>query len=278
VATAAPAPPEELKRARNRVRGRQEWRQLRRMTGGRSADRPEGCNACRPERDKDDKEPPVRQRSPAGCGALSQAFSGLSLVLVGLVIAALVGLLIWAIVKYSGDKDDDGKDADFGDETGLALSPRTPPGERPASVYLKRALSLAEAGDFRGALRQLLLGAMSWTERKNLIRFRQGLTNRDYLRALRRRPTQRQGLQAVVVEFEKVYFGRRPATAARFERVLPGYRHGFEGGDDRLDESDDRDRDDRDGTDDQVRSGGGGAGRPGEQGGGAAAAPAAPGT
>jgi len=272
VATGAPASPDELKRARNRVRERQEWRQLRRMTGGRSADRPEGCNACRPERDKD-KEPPVRQRSPAGCGALSQAFSGLSLVLVGLVIAALVGLLIWAIVKYGGGKDDDGKDADFGDEQGLALSPRTPPGERPASVYLKRALSLAEAGDFRGALRQLLLGAMSWTERKNLIRFRQGLTNRDYLRALRRRPTQRQGLQAVVEEFEKVYFGRRPATAARFERVLPGYRHGFEGGDDRFDDSNDSNE-----TDDDVRSDGGDdEGRPGERGRSAAAAPATPG-
>jgi hypothetical protein len=229
-AAGAPAPAGEVRRARNRVRSRQEWRPLRRLTGRADDDARKGCNACRPEREEKEP-PPVKKRSSGGCAALSQAFSGLSLVLMGLVIAGLLALLVWAIVKYSG-RDDDDFEADFGEEEGLAFDPSTPPGERPASVYLKRALALAEAGDFRGALRQLLLGAMSWTERRNLIRFRKGLTNRDYLRALRRRPTQHQGLQGVVVEFEKVYFGRRAATADRFQRVLPGYREGFEKEDD----------------------------------------------
>ena len=223
------APADGVKRTRDRLRSRSEWRQLRRQTRDKAPEDPDkrGCN------DSDEPESRERPKEQSGaCAGLSQAFSGITFVLMGLAIALLVGLLIWGIAKLWGDKDDDDDEADFGPEVVDAAMPATPPGEKPASVYLKRALAMAEAGDYKGAIRQLLLGAMSWTERKNLIRFRKGLTNRDYLRALYRRQTQHRGMQAVVEEFEKVYFGRREASAERFRRVLPGYRDGFEGDDD----------------------------------------------
>lgn len=235
VAAPKPAPTpaardaDHIKQSRDRIRGRSEWRQLRRATAEAPPEDPsEGC---------DKGEPRKRRRTEtssgcAGCGGVGQAFSGLTFVMAGLAIALLVGLILWAIVKVVGKSDDDDDDADFGDPV-EELMPATPPGEKPASVYLQRARELAAQGDHRGAIRQLLLGCMAWTERKNLIRFRKGLTNRDYLRALFRRPSQHRGMLGVVDQFEKIYYGRRTATTERFERVLPDYLHGFEGDEDR---------------------------------------------
>jgi hypothetical protein len=73
---------------------------------------------------------------------------------------------------------------------------------------------------------------MSWTERAGLIRYRQGLTNRDYLRAVRRRPPSREALAAIVGSFEQLYFGRRRATADGFSACLARYREGFQGDED----------------------------------------------
>ena len=106
--------------------------------------------------------------------------------------------------------------------------PQSPPGELPADAYLQRAQELAAAGDFRQAIRQLLLGGMSWIERAGLIRFRQGLTNYDYLRVLLQQHRAREGFSAIVRQFEEIYFGRREATAERFQTSLQGYRSGFQ--------------------------------------------------
>jgi len=110
-----------------------------------------------------------------------------------------------------------------------ALAQTTPPGELPADEYVRRAVELAGAGDHRAAIRQLLLGTMSWIERAGLIRFRKGLTNRDYLRAIWRRPTPRDSMAAIADAFDRVYFGRRTATPQVFERCLEQYRTGFTG-------------------------------------------------
>jgi hypothetical protein len=108
-----------------------------------------------------------------------------------------------------------------------ALAPSTPPGELPADEYVREALELAGRADYRAALRQLLLGTMSWIERAGLIRYRRGLTNRDYLRAVWRRPSCREAMAAIIGAFELVYFGRRAATADGFQHCLEQYRTGF---------------------------------------------------
>jgi hypothetical protein len=107
------------------------------------------------------------------------------------------------------------------------LAPSTPPGELPADEYVRRALELARAGDHKAAIRQLLLGTMSWIERAGLIRFRKGLTNRDYLRAIWRRPVCRDSMASITDAFDRVYFGRRAATPESFESCLEQYRTGF---------------------------------------------------
>jgi hypothetical protein len=116
--------------------------------------------------------------------------------------------------------------------TGAAIVPLAhdrSPGETAADVFLQQALQLARQHAYREALGQLLLGAMSWIERKDWIRYRRGLTVRDYLRSVRSRPEQYGGLRVVVEAYEPVEFGRRPATQSMFESALAGYRAGFRG-------------------------------------------------
>jgi hypothetical protein len=99
----------------------------------------------------------------------------------------------------------------------------TPPGEIPADEYLRRARLAAANGVWSEAMAQLLLGTLSATERHGLIRFRKGLTYRDYRRVLRRVPQGWEPFQHLVGLYLPVGFGRRPATAAMFEEALRDY-------------------------------------------------------
>jgi hypothetical protein len=68
---------------------------------------------------------------------------------------------------------------------------------------------------------------MSVTERGGLIRFRRGLTHRDYLRALRARAPQYQAFRTIVAVYEPICFGRRPAEISHYHTSLDGYETGF---------------------------------------------------
>lgn len=100
----------------------------------------------------------------------------------------------------------------------------TAPGELPADEYLRRAQLAAANGVFSEAIAQLLLGTLSTTERQGLIRFRKGLTYRDYRRALRKiRPAQ-EAFQELCGIYLPVGFGRRPADRNQFDESLGHYR------------------------------------------------------
>lgn len=101
------------------------------------------------------------------------------------------------------------------------------PGELLPSTYEARALKLAKTGDYRAAIRELLLGSMSWLERAALIRYRRGLTNRDYLRCIWRRQEKRTAYLVTASQFELVYFGRRQPTPEMFETCLAEFRGAF---------------------------------------------------
>jgi len=109
----------------------------------------------------------------------------------------------------------------------VPLSHDRSPGETAADVFLQQALLLAGRREYREALGQLLLGAMSYIESREWIRYRRGLTVRDYLRCVRGRPEQFAGLKVVVDAYEPVEYGRHPATQSVFESALEGYRDGF---------------------------------------------------
>ncbi|MFN0054851.1 MAG: DUF4129 domain-containing protein [Planctomycetales bacterium] len=102
-----------------------------------------------------------------------------------------------------------------------------PPGDVSADEYERRAAELAAQGRFREAIGQLILGAMSRIERGRLIRFRRGLTHRDYLRALRSRARPQQSFRNLVSVYEPVCFGRRPAHEAHFQSAQEAYLSGF---------------------------------------------------
>jgi len=169
------------------------------------------------------------ERSPGSRSfRLPAVLGGLLRVVLYLAVGAAFGFVLFLILKSvlrrtPGKQDRSRRPSAAGE----ALSLTTPPGEIPAEEYLSRALTLAQTGKYKDAIRQLLLGTMSWTERQGLVRFRKGLTNRDYLRANWHRPRQREPLAALIMVFDQIYFGRRPATAQRWEECLKNYRAGF---------------------------------------------------
>lgn len=101
------------------------------------------------------------------------------------------------------------------------------PGEIPADEYLSRALNCAAQGDYRAAIAHLVAGAKSCTERAGLIRFRQGLTHCDYVRAWKNYPVQQAALRQLVGVYEPICFGRRAARREHYESSSATYREGF---------------------------------------------------
>lgn len=143
---------------------------------------------------------------------------------VTLALVAVVALTAKAVLRRAAEK---ALPAEAKPEGRVLETSLRPPGELPSPEYLARALALAEATDYRAAIRQLLLGTMSWIERHGLIRYRRGLSNRDYLRAVAKRPTSHESLHKIVLHFEQVYFGRRSASARGFQECLDQYRRSF---------------------------------------------------
>ncbi len=143
------------------------------------------------------------------------------------VIGVLVCGIIWLIVKgvnawRASRREKLGVSMSF--EEGSA---ELPPGDIPADEYLRRARELSAQGLYGEAIAQLLLGAMSATERSGLIRFRRGLTYRDYVRALRQQPEPRESFRKMVHIYLPIGFGRRPAASTQFETALAAYEAAF---------------------------------------------------
>ena len=108
-----------------------------------------------------------------------------------------------------------------------AINPTLPPGEYAPEQYERRAVQFAESGDYRAAVRELVLGSMSWVERAGKIRHRRGLTNRDYVRALWRDTSRRDPMLIVVETFDLLYFGRRLASRTQYERCHEAFLSAF---------------------------------------------------
>ncbi len=105
------------------------------------------------------------------------------------------------------------------------FGPEAAPGVLDPEEYWRRALAHGEKRRYKEGVRELLLGAMSALERKGLIRFRRGLTNRDYFYAVR--GSARESFGSIASAFEHVYFGRREATADAFRDSCRAYQKSF---------------------------------------------------
>lgn len=157
-------------------------------------------------------------------GGIAGAFMYLAWLVVGLICGLIVYLVAVAVLRYRRRYE-----LAEGDGTSFAEGEaELPPGDLPADEYLRRAAELAAQGHYREAIGQLLLGAMSYAERSGLIRFRRGLTHRDYLRALRSRSQPHQAFRTLVGTYEPICFGRRPAQFEQYETSLNCYRSAFD--------------------------------------------------
>lgn len=190
----------------------------------------------RPTRDRTRTRPKPAEDSGAsnfklpdlGLGGLASVLGGMLQGLayfgVALAVALIAYLVVQAIASWERRKTT-GSDVATG---GVSLfADDRSPGETPADEFVRQALALATAGQYREAIAQLLLGGMSRIERDRLIRYRRGLTFRDYLRVLRGNPPAYGGFRAMVDQYEPVNFGRREATRHSFDMALDGYRSGF---------------------------------------------------
>lgn len=154
-------------------------------------------------------------------GFVAQLFFWLVIVAVCALILGLVvmGLLNWrrqprlqAVLSNGGT---------------IEMADDRAPGDVAADIYLAEAMRLAGQGEFAEALARLVWGGMSSIERAGWIRYRRGLTMRDYLRSTRSHPREQTAFRSLLAGYEPVGFGRRPATSEGFEQALKSYRQGF---------------------------------------------------
>ncbi|APZ92191.1 DUF4129 domain-containing protein [Fuerstiella marisgermanici] len=169
-------------------------------------------------------QPPPVQTS--GSGGFSMDIGRL-LLFIGLGVLVAVAIWIIASVLKSRDGRRTPNSNGLFDETGAISNLAVPPGELAVSTYESRAIQFAQEGDFRLAVRELLIGSMSWIERAGLIRFRKGLTNRDYIRAVWRQDERRLAYAETALQFERIYFGRRTATRETFDECLHHFQGSF---------------------------------------------------
>jgi Domain of unknown function (DUF4129) len=136
------------------------------------------------------------------------------------ILAAALFFIAKSVLAISRDKKTSR------DEAAVPLfGPESAPGELDPDEYWRRALSHGEKRQYREAIRELLLGAMSASERRGVIRFRRGLTNRDYFYAVR--GPARESFGFIASAFEQVYFGRREATSDAFRDSCRAYQRSF---------------------------------------------------
>ena len=174
--------------------------------------------------------PPATTTPPPAAAAASSGFDfGFGKLLLFIGLGVLVVIAIWiiaSVIKSSDGRRKANSDGLFG-EDGVIADLAVPPGELAVSTYESRAIQFAREGNFHLAVRELLIGSMSWIERAGMIRFRKGLTNRDYIRAVWRHEDRRMAYAQTALEFEKVYFGRRQATREMFDECLHHFQGSF---------------------------------------------------
>lgn len=158
-----------------------------------------------------------------GLGWLKEVATALGWGIVALLVAAVIWLIIKAVNAYRWRLRNRFQPLPNFEQQTLEL----PPGDIPADEFRQRAEHLAQQQLFGEAIAQLLLGSMSQMERSELIRFRRGLTYRDYLRALRGHPRHRDAFRAMVQTYLPIGFGRRPATPTQYQEAAAHYDQAF---------------------------------------------------
>ncbi|HLU49693.1 MAG TPA: DUF4129 domain-containing protein, partial [Planctomycetota bacterium] len=141
-----------------------------------------------------------------------------------LIIATLLVITLGIVRARPGEKEAKNVDPAAPEEDPELSGP---PGERPPDWWLGQAAREADHGMYRRAIGLVLLASRSSLERDGKIHYRQGLTNRDYLRAARGDPRVARALSSITVHSELVIYGRRSATRERYSECVRLFEEGF---------------------------------------------------
>ncbi|QDT45366.1 hypothetical protein Pan241w_54860 [Gimesia alba] len=177
---------------------------------------------------KDQTQSEPRQVSPVLAGIVGMIFRVLSYAAIICACGLILFLLYRSIAgfRYSRQLKDETDDRQLQGE--VTFEQIVSPAESEVSIYLERAKALAQTGDYHNAIIQLIYGSMSFIERAGWIRFRKGLTYRDYLRAARPHGLPGDSFRQIIRTYEPLGFGRREATREHFESTLQFYESAFQ--------------------------------------------------
>jgi len=176
--------------------------------------------------DRGQLEPYVPRQQPRNFNFQGTDLSGLNVVswiLVALVIAMIVGLLIWAFFRLEGK----------------AMAKRAATEDVPESLaerikelpfdfhqlqgdFREMAWEAYRAGDVGRAMMLLFSHVLLALDRQGLLRLRRGKTNRQYLRELHTFQPLAAYFQRVMVPFEESFFGQHAIPGRRFEECWNG--------------------------------------------------------
>ena len=102
-----------------------------------------------------------------GLGSIGDIFT-----IAVIAVIVLMLIVIAVMIVKSIDAKRKKREGLLSDSEDMLSDVTVAPGELAASTYESRAIQLAALGDYRAAVRELLLGSMSWIERAGLIRYR----------------------------------------------------------------------------------------------------------
>ncbi len=126
----------------------------------------------------------------------------------------VVGGMILFFVLFSVLQDLNGV---FVSEAELATRADLDDADLTSSTALKKAHTLSAGGDYRSAVRYLYLSTLLLLDERDILRYDRTLTNREYVRNLRRAPRLARTFQDVVNVFDRVWYGNQTLDALDFE-------------------------------------------------------------
>lgn len=154
-------------------------------------------------------------------GAILQAIAWICL---GLLVAAIIGALIWAATRSEGGGSSD----EIVRETDIARSriEHLPiPVSSQRTDLLAAAQAYFNAGDLGKAITYAFAHQLVELDKHHLIQLTKGKTNRQYLRELREHPRFIELLKPTMLAFEDVFFGHHELSRQRFQICWDGLEH-----------------------------------------------------
>ena len=151
--------------------------------------------------------------------AWTEGLSFLIWVGAGLLLAMLIGLLLWAFLRMN-PRQDEGDEAESGESRrSIAESIQQLPFELQTATgdFRQLAWEAYQRGDLQRAATMLFSHVLVALDQRGFIRLKRGKTNRQYLAELRSYLPLKSYYQDVMLQFEQAFFGDYPVERSAFE-------------------------------------------------------------